>query len=77
VRRSCILVGLVDVVDCDDSQVAVVAEIAQGNASTGLDAVLFYRLFREIEGNGNTEEVPVCESQLVDNTVVRQLCAED
>ena len=63
----CVLVRPVDIVDGDDGQVAVVAEIAQGDAGAGLEAHAVYRGLRHIERDGDTEEVAVGEAVLFDN----------
>jgi hypothetical protein len=66
-HRMCVLVRLVDVVDGDDGQITVVAEVAKRNASASLDANAVYRLLRHVERDGNTEERTVGEANIVYN----------
>jgi hypothetical protein len=63
-----ILVRLVDILDCDDSQVAVITEIAQGNAGSRLHALAVYRLLRHIECDGHAEKVAIGEAAVGDDT---------
>lgn len=71
-----LLVRLVDIVDRDDSEVAVVAEVAEGDAGALLDANLIDGLFRDVECDGNGEEVAVSETVVGNYTVVVLLVHE-
>lgn len=53
------LVGLVDILDGHDGEVAVVTEVAEDNASTGLHTDLVNGLLRDIEGDGHGEDIAV------------------
>lgn len=59
------LVWLVDVLDREDGQVAVVAEIAQGHACAGLEAESLDLLVGEVECDGDAEEGAVREAVLL------------
>jgi hypothetical protein len=76
VRRYCgILVWPVDIVDCDDGKVTIVAEVTKRNPGTRLDLELVYGLLRHIEGDGHREEGAVCETAVGNNTGNSQLGA--
>lgn len=75
--RAHVLVGSVDVVDCDDGQVAVVAEVAQGNPCARLDAKAVYRLLRHVERDGHGEEGAICEAAVGDDAGKRSARACD
>jgi len=62
-----LLVWAVDVLDGDDGEVAVVSEVAQGDAGAGLDALGVYCLLRHVEGDGYAEEGAICEAVVDDN----------
>ena len=66
------LVRAVDVVNGENGQVAVIAEIAQSDAATGLEAELFHSLSRDIESDGHGEQVAISKARLGDNTVESQ-----
>lgn len=61
------LVGSVDVVDGQDGQVAVITEIAQGDALAGLEAELVNGLLRQVQGDGHGEEDAIGETVLLDD----------
>lgn len=65
-----LLVGLVDVVNGEDGQVAVVTEIAKGNSSTGLEAEIGDQFFGGVEGDGHGEEVAIGEAVVCDDSVL-------
>ena len=65
-----VLVGLVDVFDCDDGKIPVITEIAESKSRTGLDANFFYCLLGQIEGNGNAEEGSIGKADVGDDTVM-------
>jgi hypothetical protein len=67
---SCSLIRLVDVLDREDGQIAVVAEIAQGHACASLDAQLLNVLVGEIECDGNAEEGAACEAVFLNDSGV-------
>jgi hypothetical protein len=62
-----ILVWLVDILDRDDGQVSVIAEVAESNARPRLHASLFYRLLRKVKRDGHRKEVSICKTVLADN----------
>lgn len=72
-----LLVGAVDVVDSDDGQVAVVSEVTEGDAGTGLCLDFVNRLLEDIKTDGHREQVAVDETVVVDHTVRRSVCAID
>jgi hypothetical protein len=74
--RLLLLVWLVYIVDGDDGEVAVVAEVAKGNASSLLDTDFIDCLFRDIERDGDGEEVAVGETVFGNDTVVVLLVHE-
>jgi hypothetical protein len=64
----CSLVWLVDVLDREDGQVAVVAEIAQGDAAAGLEAQFLDLVAGEVECDGYAEEGAACEAVLLNDS---------
>jgi hypothetical protein len=62
-----VLIGLVDVLDRDDGQVAVVAEVAQGYPGAGLDSELIDLGLVHVERDGNAEEGAIGEAEVGDN----------
>ena len=65
--RLAVLVGPVDVVERQDSQVAVVAEVAQRDAGAGGEAQVVDGLLGHVEADGHGEEVAVGEAQIGDD----------
>jgi len=63
------LVGAVDIVNGQDGQVALVTEIAQGNAGTGLQLVLVDGLLVDIEGNGHGEDIAIGKAAVLTDTM--------
>lgn len=63
-----ILVRLVDVVDRDNGQMAVVTEITKSDAATRYDTDLVDLLLGDIEGNGHGEQGAVRKADVLDNT---------
>ena len=63
----CSLVWLVDIIDGNDSEIAVVAEVTKSNSSSWLDAHFINRLFGEVEANWHGEEVAIGEAVILDN----------
>jgi hypothetical protein len=63
-----LLVRPVDVVYGEDSEVAIVSEITQGDAGTGLDLELVDGLLRQVERNRDAEEHAIGETALLDDT---------
>lgn len=61
------LVRLVDILDGQDREVAVVAEIAEDDASTRLHADLVNGLLRDIEGDGHGEDIAVGKTLVLNN----------
>lgn len=74
--RLLLLVWLVYIVDGDDGEVTVVAKVTKGNASSLLDTDFIDCLFRDIERDGDGEEVAVGETVFGDDTVVVLLVHE-
>lgn len=73
-RKENSLVGTVDVVNGQDSQVAVVTEVAQGDPSAGLEVVLGDNLLGDIEGDGHGEKVAIGKTDVfADAVIVRDL----
>jgi hypothetical protein len=69
-----VLVWLVDVLDRDDGQVAVVSEVSERNASTRLHTELVNSLLRCIKCDGNAEEVAIREPAVADDSGRRLAC---
>lgn len=53
------LVGAVNIVNGQDGQVAVVTEVTQGDAGTGLELVVVDDLLADVEGDGHGEDVAI------------------
>jgi hypothetical protein len=64
------LVRPVDIVDGQDSEVVVIARIAQGDASTGLDTKSVDLCLVDVEGNGHGEEDSAGEAVVGNDTVI-------
>lgn len=64
------LVWSVDIIDCDNSKVVVVTEIAESDASTGLQAKGIDLLLGDVEGDGDREEVSIDEAIVLNNSVI-------
>jgi hypothetical protein len=62
-----LLVGPVDVVDGQDTDVAVVARVAEGDTVAGLEAETLDLILGEIEVDGHGEEVAVGETVVLDD----------
>lgn len=67
-RRRSLLVGLVNVLDGEDGQVAVVAEIAQGYPGAGLERELVDGGLVDVQGDGHAKERATGEPVLLDNS---------
>lgn len=63
-----LLVGLVDILDGDDGQVAVVTEVTESDTGTGLNSELLNLLLGDIEGNGDGEEGSIGHAAVGDNS---------
>ena len=63
------LVGPVDVVDGQDGEVAVVAQVTEGDAGAGLGAQLVDGGLVDVEGYGHAEEDAVVEAVVLDDAV--------
>lgn len=63
----CSLVRLVDIVDSQDGEVAIVAEVTESDASSWLDAEIFDSFFKRVEADGHTPKVAVCKAAVLDN----------
>lgn len=66
-----LLVWLVDILDVNDSQIAVVTEIAQCNACSRFYAELLDQCFGDVESNGHGEEVAVRKAVILNNAIAR------
>lgn len=69
------LIGLVDVVNGDDGQVAIVTEIAQSDARTSLDFRLFDDLLCDIQADRHAEEITICETDVLHDAGASQIDA--
>ena len=65
--RGGLLVRLVDIVDGEDGQVPVVAEIAQGHPHARLERELVDGLLRHVQSNGHAEEHAIGEAVVLDD----------
>ena len=63
------LVWAVNIINGQDGQVAVVAEVTEGNAGTGLELVLVDDLLGNIEGNGHREDIAIGKAAVLDDTM--------
>lgn len=63
------LVGAVNVIDSKNSQVTVVTEITEGDASTGLELLLVDNLLASIEGNGHGEHIAIGKAVFLTDTM--------
>lgn len=68
-----LLVRAVDVVDSDDGQVAVVSEVTEGDAGTGLCFDFVNRFLEDIKTDGHGEQVAVDETVVVDHTTLKSV----
>ena len=64
-----ILVWPVDIVDGEDGEVALVAEVAEGDARTGLGTQLLDGGLVDVEGDGHAEEDAVLEAVVLYDAV--------
>lgn len=65
------LVGLVDILDGQDSEVAVVAEVSQSDPLTGLEAELTDLVLGQVQGDGHGKKDAIGQAVLFDDTVSR------
>lgn len=68
-----LLVGAVNVVDSNDGQVAVVSEVTESDAGTGLCLDFVNRLLEDIKTDGHGEQVAVNETVVVDHTTLQSV----
>ena len=68
-----LLVRLVDVLNGQDSQTAVVSEIPQGDTGAGLDLELVNGLLRQVERDRNAEKHAIGETAILDNAAEQAL----
>lgn len=61
-------VGLVDILDGEDGKVAVVSEVAEGDARTGLDGEGVDLLLGDIESDGHGKESAIGETVVLDDS---------
>lgn len=69
------LVGPVDILDGDGGEVAVVSEVTEGDAGTGLDAEFVDLLPGNVEGDRDGEEDAVGKADVLDNSAGRLVMA--
>lgn len=62
------LVRAVDIVNGEDGQIAIVSEVAQGDARAGLELAVIDNSLGHIQGDGHGEEVAVGETDIFANT---------
>lgn len=65
--QSHLLVGLVDILDGEDGEVSLVAEISEGEAGARLDAQLVDGLLVDVQVDGHAEEGAVGEAVGLNN----------
>lgn len=63
-----ILIWSVDVVDCDNGQMAVITEITKSNTLARYDPSLVDLLLGDVEGNGHGEQGTVHKTNVLDDT---------
>lgn len=68
------LVGAVDVVNGQDGQVAVVTEVTQGDAATGLQLESIDFLLGDVEGDGHGEDIAIGKAVVSNDTGGEKLC---
>lgn len=61
------LIGAVNIVNGQNGQVAVVTEIAQGNAGASLELVVVDDLLGHVEGNGHGEDIAIGQTAVLAN----------
>ena len=64
-----LLVSLVDVLDGEDGQTAVVSQIAQCDPGAGLDAELVNLLLVDIQSDGHGEEGAIGQTEGLNDTI--------
>lgn len=62
-----ILVGSVDILNSEDSEVSVVTEISEGDSGTGLDSKSLNVLLIDVEVDGHGEEVAIGKAVVLNN----------
>lgn len=72
-----ILVRSVDVIDGDNGQVAVITEVAEGDAFTRLDVELVDLLLGNVEGDGDGEKDTAGEADVLYNSTDKVLAKID
>lgn len=68
------LVGAVDVVDGQNGQVAVVTEVTQGDAATGLQLQSIDFLLGNVEGDGHGEDIAIGKAVVSNDTGGQKSC---
>lgn len=68
-QEVCILVRLVDIIDCDDGEVTVIPEVTESNPGAGLEGQLVNLLLRDVESDGDGEEDAVLQTDVLHNSV--------
>lgn len=70
------LVWLVNVINSDDGEVAVVSEVTESDASSRLRRNLVNGLLGDLETDGHGEEVAICKTVVLDDSLVVLLVHE-
>lgn len=60
-------VGAVDIVNRQDRQIAIIAEVAEGQAGARLDIGLGDEFLRHIEGDGHREDIAIRQTAVGDD----------
>lgn len=63
------LVRAVDIINCQDGQVAVVTEVTESNTSTRLKLVLIDHLLANIKGNRHGEDIAISKTTILTDTI--------
>jgi len=69
-----VLVWSIDVVDCEDGEIAVVTKITKDNACRRLDAIVVDILLGDVEADGHGEEVAISETVVLYNADGEEKC---
>ena len=66
--RHFVLIGLVDILDGNDGEVAVITKITERCSSSRLEASFFNRRQRDVQADGHAEKFAVCQTGVVDDS---------
>ena len=64
------LVWLVDIIDCKNGQVAIIAEISESDSGSGLDISGIDDLLANIQADGHAKKSPIRKSEVFDHAIV-------